>query len=525
MPSESNPACVRLGPQSPAQVCGNETVNEGTNTLLASNPPDPVHRDNGAMGSVRRFYEAGPNAAQSFLDAGIPRRNFFPHRVYVLPKGGPDGLELAKSMAGSADPSRLREFVLYALPPALDEFPPDLFFDDELQWHRQQFGLQGQVACANVIRDKRSLRVCTFVSDLVQRVARTPKYRTRIDARFRGWNRLLRNAVCFYAAENGIDWVYSASAELAMRHTDSRRRAVYPELFQRVYDHALEEIGAVREGDWWLIDTRKIRNRIAPLTRNSTADSWPKTVCVTHDIEAGVGHRDVDPEFARAADRLAPAALEKILDIEAEQGVKATYNVLGILYKELEQKIRRSGHAIAFHSFDHYIPGRVSRFMQRLQIHTPLLLRDMSFLRPKQLWKCREVDYRVKGYRPPQSLVPASLCDANLAHYNFEWLASSPRSINSEVPCMKNGMVKIPIQFDDYPLYRGLRSYREWEAEILEMVESQDFFAFGLHDCYAPYWLDQYRSLLQQLKSRAKLITLDEVAARITLGHARWFEG
>src|SRR5439155_8955496 len=118
-----------------------------------------------------------------------------------------------------------------------------------------------------------------------------------------------------------------------------RRRAVEPAVFQRVYDHTLQEVGAEKEGDWWVIDTGKIRNRIAPLTRNSEVDRWPKTVCVTHDIEGGFGHRDVDPEFARDADRFAPDALEKMLDIEAEQGVKATYNVLGSLYKDVEEKI------------------------------------------------------------------------------------------------------------------------------------------------------------------------------------------
>jgi len=253
-------------------------------------------------------------------------------------------------------------------------------------------------------------------------------------------------------------------------------------------------------------------------------DRWPKTVCIIHDIERGLGHRDVDPEFARDADRLAPGYLEKMLDIEAEHGVKATYSVVGSIYKEVEEKIKRSGHAMAFHSFDHHIPGRLSRILQRMQIHLPMRVQDQNFFRPKQLWKCREVDYRAKGYRPPQSLVPASLCDANLAHYNFEWLASSPRSIKSEVPCMKNAVVKIPVQFDDFPLYRGLSSYHAWEAEILDTVRRQPFFVFGLHDCYAPFWLDHYHSLLQQLKARASLMTLNEVAARVTLGHARWFE-
>jgi len=89
---------------------------------------------------------------------------------------------------------------------------------------------------------------------------------------------------------------------------------------------------------------------------------------------------------------------------------------------------------------------------------------------------------------------------------------------------MKNAVVKIPVSFDDYPLYRGLYSYQQWEAEIMKAIHCQPFFVFGLHDFYAPLWLEHYRLLLQRLKSRATLITLDEVAARVTLGHALWFE-
>jgi elongation factor Ts len=54
-------------------------------------------------------------------------RHFFPHRVVRLPKGGPDGLKLARRMCGSdAEPADLWELVLYALPPARDEFPADV---------------------------------------------------------------------------------------------------------------------------------------------------------------------------------------------------------------------------------------------------------------------------------------------------------------------------------------------------------------------------------------------------------------
>ena len=41
-----------------------------------------------------------------------------------------------------------------------------------------------------------------------------------------------------------------------------------------------------------------------------------------------------------------------------------------------------------------------------------------------QLPRCREVDYRIKGYRPPRSQITPELSDRNLLFHNFEWLAS-----------------------------------------------------------------------------------------------------
>ena len=46
----------------------------------------------------------------------------------------------------------------------------------------------------------------------------------------------------------------------------------------------------------------------------------------------------------------------------------------------------------------------------------------------------------------------------------------------------------------------------------------------GLHDCYAHHWLDRYPALLEKLRGAASLATLDQAAADLTLGEARWFE-
>src|SRR5438132_14160243 len=60
-----------------------------------------------------------------------------------------------------------------------------------------------------------------------------------------------------------------------------------------------------------------------------------------------------------------------------------------------------------------------------------------------QLQKCREIDYRVKGYRPPQSRITSELSDTRLAFHNFEWLASSAHSLQTSLPELRNRIVKI----------------------------------------------------------------------------------
>jgi glycosyltransferase involved in cell wall biosynthesis len=479
-------------------------VQRAIDGYLLEEASDQVRDDRGVMIEARCFRQAGPDAKARFQQAGIEGRFFFPHRVFVLPKGGPDGMLLARNMAGATDPSRLREIVLYALPPAADKVPDALNFDDDVQWHQQQFGLPAQIAAANLLIEDSAIRCYVLVSDLVQRIGRAPLHRTQIDAAFKGWYRLLLNAVLDYARENGRPTVYVASARNVLRNSDPRRHPK-PELYERIYDRFPRDLGAVLDDGWWRLDADLLQNQIVPLERDFEVHRWPKTVCLVHDIEQGLGHRDCDPAFAEIADRESPAALTVMLEVEKHMGVKSTYNLLGLLYPALHQRIRGDGHALAFHSYDHSIA------------------RDGYDPSEDQLSRCRELDYRLKGYRPPQSKIPSGLNPLNLTRHNFEWLASSCSSLGCQSPVMNNGLVWIPIHADDWPMYSHGISYPDWEREIFDLVAARDFVAIGLHDCYGRFWLPWYEQFLRRLQSMATITTMDAVAAGVTRGQSRWF--
>jgi peptidoglycan/xylan/chitin deacetylase (PgdA/CDA1 family) len=401
--------------------------------------------------------------------------------------------------ASDASPEQLWELVLYALPPVLDEFPAELFFDDDIVWHQQQFGLAGQVATAALVERGSDLYLLNLLSDVVQRIGRRRELKTRVENRFKGWSRLLVNAVLDFALDRGARRVLVASADWALLHTD-RARAVQRPLFDRVYDGSVgAPYRAAREGQWWVLDVATNADAVLRAPVGALRRSDEPQICVCHDIERGWGHLDDDPAFAAAIDVDAPAHLAQMLEIEAAAGVRATYSIVGFLIPELGEQVRSAGHTVAFHSFDHAGPGDPDA--------------------EHQLGACREIDYRIKGYRPAQSHLTRELTDANLAFHNFEWLASSQHSLGTTTPALVNGVVRIPLLFDDFDLHHGA-AYGEWEAAGLRAIEETRGAAFSLHDCYGATWLDHYPALLRRVGDLGRFRTLDDVAAEVLLARA-----
>jgi hypothetical protein len=391
------------------------------------------------------------------------------------------------------------EILLYADTAQIADLPREVLYDDELLWHRQHFGKPGQIAWAAVLLGANELVCVAQQSDLVQRIGRAPEYRSRVENRFRGWPRMLLNGILAFAAQRGIGCVRTPTAELAMRHTDPRREAGRT-LFERAYDHPVARYGAREQAGFWVIDVPANFDLLVMPERVTESFDEPRTVCVCHDLERGLGHVGVDETLRVQADASASTVLARMLDSEDAAGVQTTYNVVGLILPEVRGELVARGHCVAFHSFDHS---------------------SATDTEPDdQLKRCRQVDYRVKGYRPPRSLITRELNDTNLAFHNFEWLASSRRSLGVEEPQMHRRLVRLPITLDDYPLYRGLLTYEQWERLLLRLVRQRSFTAVSLHDCYAPWWLDRYPVLLERLSEQARLCTMDEVSAEVVLSHA-----
>jgi hypothetical protein len=153
-----------------------------------------------------------------------------------------------------------------------------------------------------------------------------------------------------------------------------------------------------------------------------------ETISICHDIEAGLGHIGIDPEFSERASRTYLERLERMLAIEKEMGLRVSYNMVGLLFENVREMIERDGHCITFHSYDYYLSKDI-------------------------LSNLRVVDINVKEYRTPRSLVTEELNETNLSQYDFEWLASSATSLGIELPVVQNGIVKIPIRYDDFELH------------------------------------------------------------------------
>ena len=448
---------------------------------------------------------ASPPLAR-FLEKGFAAREFFPHRAVVIRKQYPDTLRLFEGRGMTSSELRACEFFqLNLYSDKLGGFPAELFTDPAINWHQQQLGEKGLIAAAGLCIQDGALSVSVMQSDLCQQLFRhaalKSECKTQVEKRFGAWFKLLFNAILDCANESGIAVVYSPTSEWILQAT---RKPVQPQLFRRIYDFPCEfyyaRSVARNRAEYWEIPVGSNAHRVARLTPAAHAETpSDKLICIFHDTEENLGGKGCAEECRRG--------LTAMLQIEKARQVRATYNVVGSLFARKKDEIRAAGpHSLAFHSYDHVLEN------------------------DRQLRRCREVDLQVRGYRTPQSQITPEITDYLLSFYNFEWLASSLSSLLRDCPgidyerlptgfsrlgpdgCgLQNGIVKIPVLTDDHLMATGQMDCGEWSRRLLETARNSAILSFGLHDCYARFWIDSYAELLDALSKIGRFVTADDL--------------
>lgn len=376
------------------------------------------------------------------------------------------------------------------------DLPNELFWHPEINWHHQQLGVKGLIAAAGLWIRNSEATITTVQSDVCQQLYRhvdlKRAHKTQVETHFKHWYAVLFNAVLDFCSLRGLSVLYSPTGHQIVGNT---RKKVVPDLFLRIYDYPPSRYVCRRtsyyNSECWEIPVEVNAPRVARLREARTIPkrgaSHRRKICIFHDVEEDV---DTTISAAECSDNL-----NRMLQIEKEFGLDATYDVLGSLLARKKKTIQASNprHSIAFHSFNHR-------------------LEDL-----KQLDQCRNVDLRVRGYRPPRSRITAELTDYNLTFSNFEWFASSAYSFGFDRCKLENGLVKIPIDLDDHPLFTGQVGYEYWERNLLKHAREKQFLAFGLHDCYAGLWLTRYPQLLHKLAEIGDFVSADELSDGIFL--------
>jgi hypothetical protein len=434
----------------------------------------------------------------SFAARRMARRESFDHDVIVISKPYPDSqllLERRGMQRHELERGRFCQLNLYTTQHY--NLPEELFLHPEINRYRQQLGRKGLIAAAGLWLNGSVATIVTLQSDLCQHLYRHPDLKksckSQVETHFKYWYAILFNAILDFCADSSISVLNSPTAHQVVAHT---AKEIRPDLFFRIYDYPRDHYHcskvAVRRAEYWEIPISANIDRLMRLAvRNietAQTDAQPK-ICIFHDIEENV---DTDVSPSECADNLA-----RILEIEKSFGINTTYNILGLLFSTKYPEIISSNgaHSIGFHSFNHNIAD------------------------VEQLARCRHVDLRVRGYRPPRSLMTAELTDYDLTFFNFEWLANGVRS-PTQIGCeLQNGLVKIPIHRDDYLLFTGAVGYEQWERGVLDAAQGKALFGIGLHDCYGGKWLRFYAALLDKLAATGTFAGADEICDQMFLMH------
>ena len=436
-----------------------------------------------------RYWSVTSERRPEFLGRGFKGRHVFPHTLHYLPKAGPGALRFSGPMCGITDPTAQWEILLHATSPRLDGVPRELFFDDDIVWHKRQYGMDGHVAFGFVAVDADRMFGLNYVADVVQRISRRRELKTRIETALRGWAYMLLNGLLNFAVEMRVRTFFSPTAELVMQNS----RPAQPALFERIYDHAVGALFVVRrQGPWWVIDVEANRHRLVrPEPR--TAPTRPEAMfCLVHDL----GTRDTAGRPAVTGPFQAMRLVEDTARVAKELGWPVTFIAPRAVFDEVRHRVAGEGHALGFASYD------------------ALASRELG----AELVRCRSVDQRTKGYRLADARPAESREAVELCYHKFDWLLVAGSRTKGAMLALERGVVNIPISLDDRAL-AGLES-DTWASELDAIVNTRLPVVVSLGESWSRLDLDRRRRLLERVPIQVDVKTCDQLSEAFTLSRA-----
>jgi hypothetical protein len=218
--------------------------------------------------------------------------------------------------------------------------------------------------------------------------------------------------------------------------------------------------------------------------------SQPSIITFYHDTEQNYDS-NADPLDCRSM-------VNEFLKLEKKYNVSTTYNVVGKLFKEqpdLIDNILNEGQEVAFHSYNHQTDWNSEYYLNEIGL-------------------CRKVSKIPTGYRSPRSQINQSAVHA-IWENGFLWNAEG--DYHSEPYFIYEGLVRLPITGDDWPIYLGEVTADKWIHNFAKILKSRTYIAFGLHDYIASFdpekILGAWEKILQiGIESGALILNFSETA-------------
>jgi len=187
-------------------------------------------------------------------------------------------------------------------------------------------------------------------------------------------------------------------------------------------------------------------------------------VIIFHDYERKYGNK--------LGEKTADMGLRFILDVEKKYKIKATYNIVGKIcenYPKSVLEIKKEGHEIADHTYEHITPSEVNSI--RLK---------NSITKSKKAFS--KLNIKIKGFRSPRSRWDMKLLKI-LQQQRFVWNAES--DISKFPYYIKDNLLRIPIRFDDWGYIandvKPGEMLNELKRVIKEGIKEKCYVAIGFH--------------------------------------------